>query len=165
MLISQWKSKWSHKPSSALIKHHQTLNALSWVLSLKSTLTYIICSARTIVIWILFYRLIPYKYFNTSDKLLISISAFSLSSVIFHKLPNPCFTHIVFIPNCFAGTISLSIRSPIMTAFSGLQLLLSNAISNMRLSGFETPSSADAIIKSRYFRTPRFSNLSEVPND
>ena len=39
MLISQWKSKWSHKPSSALSKHPQTLNALSWVLSLKSTLT------------------------------------------------------------------------------------------------------------------------------
>ena len=35
----------------------------------------------------------------------------------------------------------------------------------MRLSGFETPSSADAIIKSRYFLTPRFSKLSEVPND
>lgn len=99
-----------------------------------------------------------------SDKLLTSISAFSLSSITVHKLPNPCFIHIVFIPNCFAGTISLSMRSPIITAFSGLQPLLSKAISNIRQSGFETPSSADAMTKSIYFRTPRFSNLSEVPN-
>ena len=50
MLISQWKSKWSHKPSSTpplrsapvgakQSSPPQTLNALSWVLSLKSTLT------------------------------------------------------------------------------------------------------------------------------
>jgi len=49
MLISQWKSKWSHKPSSAPPLHSApvgakqssppTLNALSWVLSLDSILT------------------------------------------------------------------------------------------------------------------------------
>ena len=51
MLISQWKSKWSHKPSSApppflcipVARYHKTREAttLSWVLSLDSILTYI----------------------------------------------------------------------------------------------------------------------------
>lgn len=35
-----------------------------------------------------------------------------------------CFTHIVFIPSLFAGSISLSILSPIITEFLGEHLLI-----------------------------------------
>ena len=50
--------------------------------------------------------------------------------------------------------ISLSILSPIIIALTGLQLLLSNAISNILLSGFATPSSAEATIKLINFKIP-----------
>ena len=62
-------------------------------------------------------------------------------------------------PIRLAGTISLSILSPIMIALAGSQLLLSNAIWNILGSGFATPSSAEATIKLINFKIPLLARM------
>ena len=94
---------------------------------------------------------------KTSKSPLRLSTIYSGSSILFsmHQYRQMlCFIQIVCIPNEFAGTISLSILSPIITESHALQPLLFKAISNILLSGFATPSSAEATIKSIYCNKP-----------
>ncbi len=77
----------------------------------------------------------------------------------------PCLIRIVFHPRLLAGRMSLSRRSPTMTASSGLQSAFSSANLKIAGSGFFSSSSADARKCEMKLRRPCFSNLASDPRD
>ena len=99
------------------------------------------------------------KISRISVKLSIVQSGVSAGFVMWFKWLNPCRIQMVCIPSCLAGRISLSKRSPIITACSAKQFACWKANSKIAKSGFAKPTSAEEITRSIQESIPNLLNL------